>query len=104
MGHLFLACQHFFPVSGVACGCSFLFHFLYFAIQIEKITLPLLPAGLHGHGSILFEAESGVAKIFLEKHAVILGIEILVFGGGGLRIADQSLVFGALTERGIFGA
>ena len=88
----------------MACGCSFFFHFLYFAIKFKEVALPLLPAGLHGHGPIFFEAESGIAKIFLQKHAVILEIEVLVFGGGGLRIADQSLVFGALAERGIFGA
>lgn len=88
----------------MASGCSFFFHFLYFAIEVKEVALPFLPAGLHGHGPILFEAESGVTKIFLQKHAVILEIDILVFSGGGLRIADQSLVFGALAERGIFRA
>lgn len=59
--------------------------------------------GLHGHWPAFIEAESGFTKIFLRKKAIVVILIPFILSSAGFRVADQSLIFGTLTERCVFG-
>lgn len=86
----------------MASRCSLFLHFLELALHIDNIALSLGSACLHRHRSAFVEAKGGFTKVLLRKKAIVVNIVSFIFCSAWFWIADQGLIFCALTERCVF--